>query len=134
MAELDRLNIAATVPTATPGVFFWTLVVGVAAVVGLGVAACSGGLAGAARRDPGAGRRVAADALVAAALPVATYLAGLVPWERTGSPALALLGAVLAADLAVVCRCAVAGPWRRRRLGPPLVVLAVTSAPWSPTC
>ncbi|MCW2701113.1 MAG: rane protein of unknown function, partial [Blastococcus sp.] len=60
-----------------------------------------------------------------AALPIATYLAGLVPWEATGAPVPALVAAVGGADLAVVA-LAVLGPWRRRRLGPPLVVLAIT--------
>ena len=74
-----------------------------------------------ARRQPAgprAGRRPADLAVVAAALPVATYLAGLVPWERSGSPVLALVAAVVAADL-VVAAIALLGPWRRRRLGPP---------------
>ena len=63
--------------------------------------------------------------MAAAALPVATYLAGLVPWERTGIPAPALIAAVVVADLAVVA-LALLGPWRRHRLGPPLAVLALT--------
>jgi hypothetical protein len=98
----------------------------VAAVLGLGIGVL-GGLRGSDRTGPRPpGRRVLATASVAAAaLPVATYLAGLVPWERSGSPALALHAAVAVADLAVVA-LAVLGPWRRRRLGPPLAVLGVT--------
>jgi hypothetical protein len=63
--------------------------------------------------------------VVVGALPVATYLAGLLPWERAGSPVLALVGAVLVADLAVAA-LALLGPWRRHRYGPPLTVLALT--------
>ena len=58
---------------------------------------------------------------------MATYLAGLVPWERTGSPLTSLVLAVLGAA-GVVAAVALLGPWRRARLGPPLVVLAVTLA------
>ena len=126
VAELDRLNTAATVHHRTTGRFFWTLVIVVAALVALGVLVL-GGLRGTGRRTPRQpGRRVLRTASVAvAALPIATYLAGLVPWERTGSPALALTGAVLVADLAVTA-VAVLGPWRRHRLGPPLAVLGLT--------
>jgi hypothetical protein len=126
VAELDRINTAATVHYRNTGRFFWSMVVVVVAVVGLGIGVL-GGLLGSGRttsRPPW--RRVLATASVAAAaLPVATYLAGLVPWERSGSPALALIAAVVVADLAVVA-LAVLGPWRRRRLGPPLTVLALT--------
>jgi hypothetical protein len=60
-----------------------------------------------------------------AALPVATYLADLVPWERAASPAVALLAALVLADLAVLA-LAVLGPWRRARWGPALAILVVT--------
>ena len=101
----------------------------VAAVVALGIRVLGRSCAAAAgRRSRPPGRRVLATAAVAAAaLPVATYLAGLVPWERAGAPPLALIAAVLVADLAVAA-LAVLGPWRRRRLGPPLTVLALTFA------
>jgi hypothetical protein len=66
-------------------------------------------------------------ALGVAALPVSTYLANLVPWELSGAPRWALAGSVLAAAL-VVTAVAAFGPWRRRRLGPPVAVLAVTLA------
>ena len=127
VAELDRINTAATVHHRNTGRFFWTMVVVVAAVVALGVLVL-GGLRGSARTAPRApGRRVLATlAVVAAALPVATYLAGLVPWERTAAPAPALIAAVVVADLAVVV-LALLGPWRRRPLGPPLVVLTLTA-------
>jgi hypothetical protein len=123
--RLDQLNVAARAHFKSTGILFWSLVVGVAAVVGIGVLVL-GRRPGDARPTRGARRWLRWGALVVAAAPVATYLAGLVPWEATGSPRLALLGSVLAADLLVVLLAA-AGPWRRRRLGPPLVVLAVTA-------
>ena len=126
VTELDRINTAATVHHRNTGRFFWSLVVVVAAVVALGLLVL-GGLHGSPRTTPRPpGRRVLATAsVVVAALPVATYLAGLVPWERTGSPAPALIAAVVVVDLAVVA-LALFGPWRHRRLGPPLAVLTLT--------
>jgi hypothetical protein len=64
-------------------------------------------------------------ALAVAALPASTYLANVVPWERSGAPGTALAGSVLGMDV-LVTAAAVFGPWRRRRLGPGVVVLAVT--------
>jgi hypothetical protein len=123
--RLEELNVAARAHFKSTGILFWSLVAGVAAVVGLGVIVLG--------RRPGTGRTggrprrlLRTGALVVAAVPVATYLAGLVPWEAADSPRLVLLSAVLGADLLVVLLAA-AGPWRRRRLGPPLVVLAVTA-------
>jgi hypothetical protein len=125
ISRLDELNVAARAHFKSTGILFWILVIGVAAVVGSGVLVLG--------RRPGGGRPgrvprriLRLGALVVAAAPVATYLAGLVSWEGTGSPRLVLLAAVLAADLLVVLLAA-AGPWRRRPLGPALVVLAVTA-------
>jgi hypothetical protein len=73
----------------------------------------------------GGRRPLRALAVGAAALPIATYLAGLVPWERTGAPVPVLIGALIGADV-VVAAIALLGPWRRHRLGPALAVLAVT--------
>jgi hypothetical protein len=133
VAELDRANTAAVTHHRSTGTFFLGLVVVQAAVVVLGMLVL--GLTRGARVRPSRARwrpvlRLAA--LAAAALPVATYLAGLVPWERAGSPRWALAGSLLLA-VAVVVAVAVLGPWsrragRRRRLGPPLAVLAVTVA------
>ncbi|MFC5754484.1 hypothetical protein [Actinomadura rugatobispora] len=83
------------------------------------------------RRGPTARRRTVLSlarlaALAAAAAPIATYLANLVPWWRGEHPAGALTAAVVAADLAVVA-AALAGPWRRRPFGPVTVVAAITS-------
>ena len=124
VTELERINIAATVHHRSTGFFFWTLVVVTAAVVGLALLLLGGRWSG----GGVAGRRLLRLlALAAAALPVATYLANLAPWETAGSPTTALVLAVVGADLAVLA-VAVLGPWRRRRLGPPLAVLAVTAA------
>jgi hypothetical protein len=125
--ELVHDNIAATVHHRNVGAFFWVLVAVSAVLVGLAIAVLVGR-----QRHPAPGRRGARArgllrllAIVAAVLPVATYLAGLFPWEYAASPVRALGAAVAAADLAVVV-LALAGPWRRHRLGPPLVVLSVT--------
>jgi hypothetical protein len=124
--ELEWANTAAAVHHRNTGVFFWTLVVVVAAVVALGILLL-GGVPGRPARRPRPGPRTALRllAIAAASVPVATYLAGLVPWERADSPVTALVLSVIAADLAVLA-VAVLGPWRRRTLGPALAVLAVT--------
>ncbi|GAB3324991.1 hypothetical protein GCM10027451_49610 [Geodermatophilus aquaeductus] len=128
VAELTRANTAAVTHHRSTGTFFLGLVAVQAAVVVLGMLVL--GLTRDAGVRPSRARwrpvlRLAA--LAAAALPVATYLAGLVPWERAGSPRWALAGSLLLAGAAVVAP-AVLGPWRRSRLGPPLAVLAVTVA------
>jgi tryptophan-rich sensory protein len=69
---------------------------------------------------------VRAAALPVAALPVATYLASLVPWETTAQPRWVLLASVVGADL-LVAAVAGLGPWRRRPLGPPIAILAITT-------
>jgi hypothetical protein len=124
---LVHINVAATVHHRNVGRFFWVLVTVSAVLVGLAMAVLGGW-----QRRPTPSRRAArwrgplrVLALVAAALPAATYLAGLVPWEWSGSPVPALVAAVAVADLAVVV-LALAGPWRRHRLGPPLAVLSIT--------
>ena len=127
VAELEAVNSAAAIHYRNTGFFFWTLVAGTAVLVGLGMLLL-GGVPGLRARHSARGRRaLRTAAIAAAALPVASYLAGFVPWERSGAPALALAGAVLGADLLVLA-VALAGPWRRARLGPPLAVLAVTVA------
>jgi hypothetical protein len=127
VAELERINTAATVHYRSTGFFFWCLVAVTAGVVALGMLVL-GGRRGPRRRDAGRWRALLRTvALAAAALPVATYLAGVFPWERSGSPRPALAAAVVGADL-VVLAVATLGPWRRRRLGPPLAVLVLTLA------
>jgi hypothetical protein len=66
-------------------------------------------------------------ALAFAAAPAATYLAQLVPWWRAAHPLPVLLAAVAAADLAITA-VALAGPWRRRALGPAGAVAGLTFA------
>jgi hypothetical protein len=133
ITQLDRASTAAAVHYRSTGTFFRALVFIGAGVVALGMLTLGGwrigrfGGALPALRGPGGRRVLRVAAVAAAALPIATYLAGLVPWERAGSPGPALLGAVVLADV-VVAAIALAGPWRRRPLGPPLAVLAVTLA------
>ncbi|MGY2084724.1 hypothetical protein [Blastococcus sp. SYSU DS0539] len=126
VAELERVNTAAITHHRNTGGFFWTFVLVGAAVVGLGILVVATGRRG---RPPGtwpaAGRALRLFCLAAAALPVATYLAGIAPWERAGAPLAALVAAVVVADL-LVAAVAALGPWRRRPLGPPLVILAIT--------
>ena len=131
VATLVRANTAATTHHRSTSYFFWSLVAVSAAVVAAGITVL--GLRY--RSMPSVGRPDAPRArptwtlrqlaLAAAALPVSTYLAGLVPWERSGTPLVALTASVLAAD-AVVLAAAVLGPWRSRRLGPGAVVVVVT--------
>jgi len=69
--------------------------------------------------------RVAAVAV--AAIPVATFLANLVPWWRAGAPGW-VLGPLVAALALVVAVAAYAVPaWRRTPLGPVGVVAAITA-------
>jgi hypothetical protein len=125
LARLEDANTRATVHYRSTGPAFWVLVAVNAAVVAAGVLL----LGGWGRLGGHGGRRartlVRAGCLAAAALPVATYLADLLPWQAAGSPRWALVAAVLAADV-VVAAVAGLGPWRRRRTGPALVLLAVT--------
>jgi hypothetical protein len=127
--QLEQDNVAATVHHRDVGSFFWVLVAVSAVLLAVAVAVLGGW-----QWHPVPARSAAWArgvlrllALVAAALPVATYLAGLFPWEGTATPVPALVAAVVVADLAVVT-LALAGPWRTRRLGPPIVVLSVTLA------
>ena len=120
--ELERVNVAATTHHRNTGKFFWTFVALGALVVALGVLAV--GWAG--NRDrPRLRRLLRPLCLVVAALPVATYLAGLWPWERSGAPLATLVAATAVAALAVAAVSGL-GPWRRRALGPPMAVLAIT--------
>ncbi|SNS34146.1 hypothetical protein SAMN04488107_2286 [Geodermatophilus saharensis] len=131
VAALERANTAAVTHHRSTGTFFVALVAVDAAVVVLGLLVLGlrrGARAPLARLRP----LLEVAALAAAALPVATHLAGLLPWERAGSPRWALAGSVLLATAAVTA-VALLGPWargagRRRRLGPPLAVLGITLA------
>jgi hypothetical protein len=134
VAQLESASTAAAVHYRSTGAFFWTLVVLNAALVALGLLVLGGWRVArwgrpATPRPAGspARRAVRVLAMAAAALPVATYLGDLLPWESAGSPRWALVGAVLAADV-VVTAVATLGPWRRRPAGPPLALLAITLA------
>jgi len=77
------------------------------------------------------GRRLrsitAVAALAFASIPVATFLANLIPWWRADRPLLAVVAVIAAVD-AVIVLAAVRGPWRRRLLGPITVVATATAA------
>ncbi|MGY1639302.1 hypothetical protein ACI78V_21865 [Geodermatophilus sp. SYSU D00742] len=126
---LERANTTAAVHYRSTGAFFWGLVAVDAAVVGLGLLVAGGRRRDRAPRPAGEWLRFAVRpvALGAAALPVATYLAGLLPWEGTGAPRLALAGSVVLTAAAVTAVAAL-GPWRTSRLGPPAAVLTITLA------
>lgn len=88
------------------------------------------------RRGPGdrrraTGRRALAAAqlvgLVGGAIPVATFLANLLPWWHAGSPQLALVVIVFGFAVAVGT-AAHLGPWRTELLGPAAAVSLVTVA------
>ena len=128
VAELRLANIAAMAHHRSTGIFFWTVVGVLAALVASGVQLL-GGLRNAGRRraEPSArARRVLRGAaLTAASLPIGVHLAGLVPWEGAGAPRPALALSVAVAT-AVVALLAAWGPWGSRPLGPPTAVLVVT--------
>jgi hypothetical protein len=69
-------------------------------------------------------RRVA---IVAATIPVSTFLANLLPWWRFSVPLVSVVGsvAVFATAISIV---ALVGPWRQRLFGPLVVVCVVTMA------
>ncbi|HEY3437793.1 MAG TPA: hypothetical protein VGK35_08910 [Actinotalea sp.] len=69
------------------------------------------------------GLEIAALALGSA--PIASFLAGALPWWRASSPGLAFWGSVLGWTAGITA-LALGGPWRRALLGPAGVVAAVT--------
>ncbi len=86
------------------------------------------GIARAARAvDPDTAlRTLRAAAVTVAAVPVASYLANLLPWWRTGSPGLVVYTATLAIA-ALIAGLALARPWRRHLLAPIAVVAGITA-------
>lgn len=65
--------------------------------------------------------------LALATLPVATYLANLVPWWRSPAPNLTVT-AIIAATVGVIVALCLVPPVRRRPLGPLTVVTTLTAA------
>ena len=130
VAELVDVNTAATVHHRNVGTFFWIVVAISAVLVLVGMAVLGGwrrGRPAVAGGSESARALLRTAALVAGALPVATYLAGLVPWESTGAPVLAMAAAVVVAAL-LVAAVAALGPWRTHPLGPPLAIVTITLA------
>lgn len=132
IAELEDANTRAAVHHRSTSAFFWGLVAVDAAVVAAGLLVLGGWWwtpswwpvrAVGPRWRP----LLRAGCLLAAALPAATYLANLLPWEEAGSPRWALAGAVPAVAV-LVALVAGLGPWRRARTGPAAAVLAITLA------
>lgn len=78
------------------------------------------------RRPATALRAVRAVAVAVGAIPIASYLANLLPWWRTPSPSAVVLSAT-ALIAAVISAVAVLGPWRRSILGPVAVVSGLTT-------
>ena len=65
-------------------------------------------------------------ALGIGAMPIASFLANLLPWWRAQPPVLALAALIVAIDALIVV-VALIGPWRRRTFGPAACVAAVTA-------
>ena len=62
-------------------------------------------------------RRVRVVAVVASAVPVATFLANLLPWWRFTVPMVTVVASV-SLFVALIATAALRGPWARRHLGP----------------
>ena len=69
--------------------------------------------------------RVRVVAVAAAAVPVSTFLANLVPWWRFPVPMLSVVAAV-ALFVTVIATVSLRGPWARWSLGPMAIVSATT--------
>ncbi|MCK6211903.1 hypothetical protein KZX45_15260 [Georgenia sp. EYE_87] len=78
------------------------------------------------RRPATALRAIRAVAVTVGAIPVASYLANLLPWWRAASPGAVLLSATALIAVAVTA-AALLGPWRRSLLGPVAVVAGLTA-------
>lgn len=80
---------------------------------------------GSARLRESARSSVRKGLVVAAAVPVATFLANVFPWWRFAWPAMALVAAV-AVWAAVIGAIALSGAWRQPTMGPVAAVAAMT--------
>ena len=99
--------------------FYLTLVIVQVALYGFGTFVLSRK-----RRRVLAVTRIAA--LAGASLPVASFLANLVPWWSSGHPAVVMVTAIVVL-IAVTTGVALAGPWRRSITGAGAVVGGVTA-------
>ncbi|MBW8481755.1 hypothetical protein [Actinomadura parmotrematis] len=125
-ARVDTLRDEDTAAQAIRGVqgsFFWILALLQAAVYGVVWLLLRGRDAPGLRRRALGVARIAA--LAAASAPVASFLAGLVPWWSAPRPTPVLVAAV-AAFSALITGLALAGPWRRSAVVPALAVTATT--------
>ncbi|WP_433331394.1 hypothetical protein [Spirillospora sp. CA-294931] len=123
---LEDDDVAAQARRRIAGSFFWVLGGVQLAVYGLAALALRRRWKGPSAR----GRILVGTRLIAllgAGAPIATFLAGLVPWWRTDHPVPALIAAVTAFS-AVLVALAVAGSWRRSVTMPGLIVAAATAA------
>jgi hypothetical protein len=112
--SLIARDTAEQVWLSTRNDFYWAYALADAAVLAA-IGLASRGAAEDQRRRRARWWRVAAT--FAAAVPVATFLANLVPWPAYAHPAVALYG-VAAALAAIVGLGALLGPWRRDPFGP----------------
>jgi hypothetical protein len=117
--DLDDQDVAAQTYSRLIFPFYLTLVIVQVALYAFGAIA----LRRKRGRVLGATRVVA---LAGASLPVAAFLANLVPWGTSGHPAVTMVAAILVA-IAAVTGAALAGPWRRTITGPGAVIGGVTA-------
>lgn len=119
LAELRDADLAARAHLGATSTFFTLLVV-------VNALLCAVAFLSLRRPAPTAVRSaVRLSALAVGALPVATFLANVVPWWRADSAPAVLAGSVAVA-VAGVTAVAAAGPWRRHPLGPALAVVVIT--------
>ncbi|PSL05218.1 hypothetical protein CLV30_10484 [Haloactinopolyspora alba] len=123
ISELVGVDRAAEIYRVQSGPFFQILGIGHLAVVAVALLVLWR-RRGASRS--GTFRVIQVVALVAAAAPVASYLANLSGWWRYEQLNVVLWSSIAMATL-VLTVLALAGPWRRRVYGPPGVVAGVTA-------
>ncbi len=107
--SLVARDVAEQVWRSSHGEFFWTFALADTAVMA-GIGLAFWGAADEKRRRRARWWRVAG--VFAASVPVATFLADLVPWSQSAHPAAALYGTAVGLA-AVIALVALFGPWRR---------------------